>query len=519
MALKLEERRILCKIHLTFPYSFASLSALAATGPCYRWDQAGGSCLKASRVLPSCPIDGLGVVVPLHFINHHPSDSLFCKIHPTPLPGTSPVRSPETLPMTSLLSSVTESTPITLTPSSSPASPRAPPSPSIQESLCAPETDDTYESPILATFPSVQSIPFPEPQDFSFDASILRPTASAYTSQEPSQLSMIDKSPSSESPSDYLFLFLVTFSNTDSNCIRISLCIISFPSSYVALTRTPSTVSTVSSVRTDILEVSVFDFEEVSKEPSLLSTQISRAISPAYVPLPRSPSIPTASASVSISSPRGSVPSICSDLMTIPSERTPSERPPSERPSYLHGLAGDRQRDNQGVHDHLGEIQSELRGLADYIHEKEAPAVLPPVQFKDQSVGGKSVVSRLSPREAPPPIPPTVTGKASPRLVPIPLTPPPHSPRSPSSLSSSISFLSSYHSDDFSLMESEPFIQQQPSLSSTPISSSPPSSSIQSSPPLPHQVNICLGLQQKLHNDLPLPPYHPVSGLECDRQT
>ena len=154
-----------------------------------------------------------------------------------------------------------------------------------------------------------------------------------------------------------------------------------------------------------------------------------------------------------MSSPRGSIPSIRSDLMTIPSERPPSERSSSERPSviitddinrllqYLHGLEGDRQRDNQGIHDHLGEIQNELRGLADYIHEKEAPAVLPSAQFKDQSVGGSSVVSRPSPREAPPPIPPTVTGKASPWLVPIPLTPPPPSPGSPTSLSDTISFL------------------------------------------------------------------------------
>src|ERR1700679_490759 len=125
------------------------------------------------------------------------------------------------------------------------------------------------------------------------------------------------------------------------------------------------------------------------------------------------------------------------------SERSSSERPPSERPSserlsiiitydinqllqYLHGLEGDRQRDNQGIHDHLGEIQNELRRLANYIYEKKAPAVLPPAQFKNQSIGGSSIVSRLSPREAPPLIPPTVTVKASPWLVPIPLSPPPH---------------------------------------------------------------------------------------------
>jgi hypothetical protein len=59
-----------------------------------------------------------------------------------------------------------------------------------------------------------------------------------------------------------------------------------------------------------------------------------------------------------------------------------------------------------------------------------------------------------------------VTGKPSQRLVPIPPTL--LSLCSPSSLSSSISFLSSSHSDDLSLIEFAPFIQQPPSLSSTP---------------------------------------------------
>jgi hypothetical protein len=57
-----------------------------------------------------------------------------------------------------------------------------------------------------------------------------------------------------------------------------------------------------------------------------------------------------------------------------PSERSSLE---SERPNviitddincllqYPHGLEGNRQRDNQGVQDHLGDIQNELRGLAD----------------------------------------------------------------------------------------------------------------------------------------------------------
>ena len=65
--------------------------------------------------------------------------SLFLQIRPPPLPGSSPIHSPGTLPTTSLLTSVT------VTPSPHPASPRAPPNPSIRESLRAPETDDIYE--------------------------------------------------------------------------------------------------------------------------------------------------------------------------------------------------------------------------------------------------------------------------------------------------------------------------------------------------------------------------------------
>ena len=188
-----------------------------------------------------------------------------------------------------------------------------------------------------------------------------------------------------------------------------------------------------------------------------------------------------------------------------PSERAPSERAASERPSviitddvnrllqYLHGVENDRQRDNEGVHDHLGEIQNELRDLADYIHKEIPQPVQPPMRLKDRSIGGSTVLSFLEPRGAPdyPSKPPTETGKASP--IAIPLTPPPHSPRSPSSLSSTISFLSSHHSDDDSLLESEPlesepleteFLETEPDVpreSSSPISSisySPPSSSI-----------------------------------------
>jgi len=76
-----------------------------------------------------------------------------------------------------------------------------PSSPSIRESLWAPETDDTYESSILWASPLVQAVAFPEGPDIFFNTSIFHPTASAYMSQEQSQLSMIVKSLSSKSPS------------------------------------------------------------------------------------------------------------------------------------------------------------------------------------------------------------------------------------------------------------------------------------------------------------------------------
>ncbi|KAI9428864.1 hypothetical protein H4582DRAFT_2066326 [Lactarius indigo] len=97
-------------------------------------------------------------------------------------------------------------------------------------------------------------------------------------------------------------------------------------------------------------------------------------ISPADIPLLGGPlllSAPSASIGVSMSSPqaRNTVAPVHSDLLTIPckvalskrapSKQTRSERPLSKRPRYLHGIENDRQHNNQGVHDHLGDIQNE----------------------------------------------------------------------------------------------------------------------------------------------------------------
>jgi hypothetical protein len=122
-------------------------------------------------------------------------------------------------------------------------------------------------------------------------------------------------------------------------------------------------------------------------------------------------------------------------------------------------------RNNQGVHDHLGEIPNKLCDLADYIHKEILQPVPPPVHLKDRSIGGSSVLSFLEPHRAPdyPTKPPSDTGKANPEDIAIPLTPLPCSPHSPSSLSSTISFLLSHHSDDDCLLESE-LLESEPSV-------------------------------------------------------
>lgn len=97
--------------------------------------------------------------------------------------------------------------------------------------------------------------------------------------------------------------------------------------------------------------------------------------------------------------------------------------------------------------------------LSDFLHNQPVPqpeAHPPPVPYKDhkdRSVDA-SVISRpAGPRESS--MPARAPAPVHPRMVPIPLTPPPmrYRPSSPSSLSDSMSFLSSHHSDDFSLMD------------------------------------------------------------------
>lgn len=102
--------------------------------------------------------------------------------------------------------------------------------------------------------------------------------------------------------------------------------------------------------------------------------------------------------------------------------------------------------------------------------DREVPSdkeVLQDRDFTDRSVGDSNIISQVqSPRGVPtvpptqvqgPRAMPTVPPRVAPHLVPIPLTPPPVRIPSPSSFTESGSFLSSHHSDDYSLVESESY--------------------------------------------------------------
>jgi hypothetical protein len=87
--------------------------------------------------------------------------------------------------------------------------------------------------------------------------------------------------------------------------------------------------------------------------------------------------------------------------------------------------------------DDIRALRDDLGDLSDWLHSRDIPPPLPPK--KEQSVG----VQPAAPR----------------RMTPILLAPPSleQIPGSPSSMSSGLSFLSSHHSDDYSLMESESY--------------------------------------------------------------
>lgn len=158
------------------------------------------------------------------------------------------------------------------------------------------------------------------------------------------------------------------------------------------------------------------------------------------------------------------MPSIASQLETIPSEETASEMITNDVNTLLEYLRGiDLVRNGQymDLSQHLDRIDEELQQLAssNITKREDVGERPPPVPVKDVSVG-RSSASRMStpvPRR-PPPV----------NYIDVP---PPRS-LSPSSVTTSISWLSSHYSDDFDRQSED--IEHL--LVPAPPSSSPPSS-------------------------------------------
>ncbi|KZT04943.1 uncharacterized protein LAESUDRAFT_702914 [Laetiporus sulphureus 93-53] len=460
---------------------------------------------------------------PLPSTTFNPSTEFSMFVEPTPsvlssrsIPGPSPIQPPpsvpRSLPSMSSISSPTESS---VTPTSSslltPTVPSTlrrspiPPSPSVPESLWAAESDGSYESSLLRASPSVQSLALPEGVDASFDTSFLRPTSSVPSSTltpitEVSTGATLSSASSSLTPTPSSASLPPSVPSPTPVSSRSSLAV---PSLH--LSRTASSVSAASSVsmRSSVLEPrSLMDFpmSEPSTMPSLPSTvksqsppipvsSLARMLSPPSVPLPPSPmpSAPSGTMSVSISTPRGDVPSIMSDIETIPSQASSHilTHDVNRLLQYLHEIDGQRGAENREIAQDIQDIRRLLEDLRDNQRpiEVQMPETPPPVPMKDRSVGGSNAISsarlipaarrELSMRDMAP----------GSRLIPLTLTPPPVRLPSPLSETESMSFLSSHHSDDLSLLESESYPPMPPSPSWPSSSDSSPASSPQSAGP------------------------------------
>jgi len=143
-----------------------------------------------------------------------------------------------------------------------------PSSPSIQESLWAPETDDTYESSILWALPSVQPVAFPRVQISPSIHPSCTPLLPCMPPKNKADLVQLSKA-FQAGLHQLLFVVLATFSDANGICISLGLCVyhtlvpissfycslttvvtpvLSPERSPITLTRTPSTVSVVSSI-------------------------------------------------------------------------------------------------------------------------------------------------------------------------------------------------------------------------------------------------------------------------------
>ncbi|KAI6145311.1 hypothetical protein BKA82DRAFT_4312648 [Pisolithus tinctorius] len=436
---------------------------------------------------------------------------------PSTVSPTSPEPSSGTEPVSSLTTESSEIALSDISPSEtdeSPLSPEPEASPSIHPSHWAQETDVSYDSSHLQPTPFTQSVSLREGRDESFETSAMRPSPSPLTSLE--RLTLISEDISETISTSTPSLPLPTppppprhvppqppqpphvpppptpVAPPESEPTPIPSSVISS-----SLSRTPSTVSSVSSLRTRELEEDIVSLpdvpppSEISTVPTLLSSRASTLpvyVEPAMLPLPVSPA---PSISVSFPTPSARVPSIHSTLETVPDViETETVTHDIERIlEQIRELDHFRSEETHDIAENVRTIRDELRALSEFLRTRQAsteriivcerPPQPPPVVHRDRSVGGSSIISE--PRVAP----------AGPRerlgLIPIDVTPPLRRAPSIVSSDSGISYLSSHHSDDLSLMVEEEELGEEYDIPGSPSwssSSSPSSPSSQITPSL-----------------------------------
>ncbi|KAK1227533.1 hypothetical protein PQX77_009440 [Marasmius sp. AFHP31] len=428
-------------------------------------------------------------------------------------------------------SSLTPTIPPTLPSTTVPSEPASSPPASPR---WASETNISFDSSQLLPSPSMRSVALQEGPDHSFETSFLRATASQSSidriSTIPETPTVTSVTPASRRGYGYELspvlpppptLELASEATTPSSLV-FTESLLGVRSSLRSVS--PTSVSSELTSSSSPIELEGDEGEDgatsVATYPSLLTTpRASRAGT--VVSRAGSLASTTPSISVSISTPHGDRPSTRSTLRTIPSESSPflgsiasysiEGGQPSEPkwPDYsreLNELIEELRRydqnrgdENREVGHTLNGLQSELREIADFLHR-------PPTRYAEERVGPSSSGSVITRGGV------SLTGPRGPREPVYSVDLPPV--RTVSGLSratssaSSISFLSSHHSEDWELYGTSRADSPVPTFISDGSSPSLTSSSFTSTSSAPSPSTISDSLQVPA-SVTPTPP--PIS--------
>ncbi|KAJ7747892.1 hypothetical protein DFH07DRAFT_942325 [Mycena maculata] len=290
----------------------------------------------------------------------------------------------------------------------------------------------TYESSVLAPSPTVGSIALHDPPDTSGETSFLRPTESFSSWDRLSTIPRSEQSltpppppPPSSSLSDVSTPSGLDFPSDSSSSLGRTLSVLT-QSSLVSDSSSDAGSLPESPLYEEPVTTPLLSTPRSTPRPSRPPSSVASST--------RSLRTPEDSGSVSVSTPRGNVPSMRSVLETVPSYRAPSTHGVTleHLADELRRLADLRGEENHDIADNVRALRNELRDLANFL---QRPA----------SRAAAAAAIPLPPSPVPPMPSPA---QASPT---IRLLEPPMSYVSlsrSSSTVSSISFLSSHYSDD-----------------------------------------------------------------------